>query len=54
MQFYPGDGNLVKNSQNAQLTLNRNPKVNNKYENLRQKQTQRILNQSYDFSINTD
>lgn len=37
MQFYPGDVNLAKNAQNAQLTLNRNPKISNKYESLRQK-----------------
>lgn len=54
MQFYPGDLNLGKNPQNAQMTLNRHPKVSNKYESLRQKQNQRILNQSYDFSINTE
>ena len=51
MQFYPGES---KNAPSGQLTLNRNPKISNKYESLRQKQNQRILNQSYDFSINTE
>jgi hypothetical protein len=36
MQFYPGDGgNLMKNAGQAQLTMNRNTKINNKYESMR-------------------